>query len=107
MMEAERELLSQKLQVFTVMSTAGDNKSLVTQLLDTWNKLVALTYGSELAQTKPLTEKLCTKSTRKLNISDRNLKLIRRLVFSSLKVSLKCLYLILQQIRVLMHLTIP
>jgi len=44
MMEAERELLSQKLQVFTVMATAGDNKSLINQLLDTWNKLVALTY---------------------------------------------------------------
>jgi len=79
MMEAERELLSQKLQVFTVMATAGDNKSLINQLLDTWNKIVALTYGSELAQTKPLTEKLCTRSTRELSISDRNLKIDRRL----------------------------
>jgi hypothetical protein len=70
MMEAERVLLSQKLQVFAVMATAGDNKSLINQLLDAWNKLVALTYGSDLAQTRPLTEKIMLEEYEKI----RNLR---------------------------------
>lgn len=60
------------------MAAAGDNKQLINQLLDTWNKLVALTYGSELANVKPLTENYMFEEYEKFRNTRPKFKITKR-----------------------------
>lgn len=48
--------MSQKLTLFAALASAAGNKDLINQIIDAWHRLVAVTYGNEFANTKPLTE---------------------------------------------------
>lgn len=58
MQETERNLLSQKLTAYSAISLSGDNKELKQSLIEIWDKIIALTYGSDMVMVKPLTEQL-------------------------------------------------
>jgi hypothetical protein len=52
MQEAERELLTSKINVLHAIAITGDNKVLTAKLLDNWNRLVSITYGGEILRTE-------------------------------------------------------
>jgi len=83
--EAERLLLGQKLQYFNILASLGvqDAQGLVRESVETWNRLVNLTYGSELSNTKSLTENIMREEYEKY----KNMKVEFKIDRSSGKLS--------------------
>lgn len=51
--ESERDLLFKKIQVYSALATVGDNNEIRAEILQSWNKIVALTYGGKVEDYKP------------------------------------------------------
>jgi hypothetical protein len=52
MQEAQRELLSHKINILQALAVGASNDTMRSQLLDTWNRLVSLTYGGPVMDTQ-------------------------------------------------------
>lgn len=50
--------MQQKLMAQIALNLAGENKELRSQISETWDKIVSLTYGEDAMSVKPLTEQI-------------------------------------------------